>query len=98
MSGPEAQADPNDPEGVISRAIVARENATSDRPDADALLAMDEPLHRVYGAATLVCTLSHAVHKGCRLSPRGLSFLALALEREAERLYRLYFGRAPEGR
>lgn len=98
MSGPEVQADPNDPEVVISRAIVARERTPSDLPDADALMAMDEPVHRVYGAATLVCTLAQAVRKGCRLSPRGVSFLALALEREAERLYRLYVGRAPGDR
>lgn len=81
--------------GVIA-AIRAREAAAAaGLPERESLLAMEEPLERLTGAAALMRDLAELARAGETPQPRGLAFLAGAMGREAERLYRLYHGRHP---
>ncbi len=80
----------DDQEVRIYRDILRREGKKSLYPDRDDLDAMEEPLHRLQGAAALFTDL--AMGNGCEMNLTGLSFLADAVTREAKRLYRLYHG------
>ena len=80
-------------------AVRRREAAHGAGPPAgEALLAMEEPLQRLTGAAMLLRDLALAAAEGAD-APRapGLVFLAAAMEREATLAYRLYHGRHPMG-
>ncbi len=79
-----------DQEVRIYRDVLRREGKKSLYPDREDLEAMEEPIHRLQGAAALFTDL--AMGNGCEVNLTGLSFLAEAVTREAERLYRLYHG------
>lgn len=85
-----------DIEVEIYQAILEREESPGGLPDRQAFDAMEEPVSRLLGAAFLFQDLSIAIgDAGVRA--RGLDFLAGAIHREAERLFRLYHGRRPDG-
>jgi hypothetical protein len=56
---------------------------------------MEEPLHRLTGAAVLFSDITTESSAAPELRMRGLSFLAEAMFREALRLFRLYHGHPP---
>ena len=85
----------DDLEVQIHQAVLRREQSSGSFPDGDALEAMEEPLHRLMGAAVLFTDLAMASTDDPPLSPMGLSFLSLAMKREALRLFRLYHGHPP---
>jgi hypothetical protein len=89
----ESRAD--DPDVEIHEAILARDRAGGSFPDASALAAMEEPLHRLTSAAVLFSDVTTESTEGAELRMRGLSFLAEAICREAFRLFRLYHGHPP---
>ena len=98
---PHAKADqhpfPRDPDedAEILAAIALRAQRPGGLPDADALEAMHEPLRRVMEGAMLFYDLAWAVDWSAEIRREGLVFLTAALQREAERLYRLYHGSQP---
>ncbi|MCG8505269.1 MAG: hypothetical protein MI755_11730 [Sphingomonadales bacterium] len=81
----------------IWKSVKARELAGGSRPDPSALTAMEEPLNRLMGAATLLHDLACALDTSWDARPMGLLFIAGALQREAQRLYRLHYGEWPRG-
>lgn len=85
-----------DAEVELYLAVLKRAKHPGHPPDGDAVDAMEEPIFRMLGAAYLFQDLCIGMGDiGAR--PRGLDFLAGAFHREAERLFRLYHGRKPEG-
>ena len=86
-----------DLEVEIWKAVKARELAGGGRPDPSALRAMEEPLKRLMGAAALLHDLACALDTPWDARPMGLLFIAGAMQREAQRLYRLHYGRWPRG-
>jgi hypothetical protein len=91
----ETGAATDDLEGQIHQAVVQREQVPRPFPDADAVEAMEEPLHRLIGATVLFTDLASVSGNGPALSTVGLSFLAESMNREAVRLFRLYHGHPP---
>lgn len=95
-------ADPDEDAAVLEDlevelylAVLKREQHPGHPPDRDAVDAMEEPIFRMLGAAYLFQDLCLGKGEG-DLRARGLDFLAGALHREAERLFRLYHGRTPD--
>ncbi|MEX2122795.1 MAG: hypothetical protein WD795_02800 [Woeseia sp.] len=82
-----------DLEVQIHEAILTREKTGDSFPDRNAVEAMEEPLHRLTGAAVLFSDITTESSAAPELRMRGLSFLAEAMFREAMRLFRLYHGR-----
>ncbi len=85
----------DDLEEQINRAVIQREQSPGSFPDANAVEAMEEPLHRLIGATSLFTDLASVSGNGPALSTVGLSFLADAMNREAMRIFRLYHGHPP---
>jgi hypothetical protein len=85
----------DDLEVQIHQAILAREKTGDSFPDRNAVEAMEEPLHRLTGAAVLFSDITAESSAAPELRMRGLSFLAEAMFREALRLFRLYHGHPP---
>ena len=85
----------DDLEVQIHEAILVREKTGDSFPDRNAVEAMEEPLHRLTGAAVLFSDITTESTAGKELRMRGLSFLAEAMFREAMRLFRLYHGHPP---
>ena len=54
----ETEAAPDDLEVQIHQAVIQREQSPGSFPDADAVEAMEEPLHRLMGAAVLFTDLT----------------------------------------
>ena len=79
----------------IHQAILAREKTGDSFPDRNAVEAMEEPLHRLTGAAGLFSDITAESNAPPELRMRGLSFLAEAMLREALGLFRLYHGHPP---
>ena len=81
-------------------AIAARIAAGGTYPEQDVIESMELTLRRLAGAAALMEDVMALSALRCarnrRLRSSGLIFLAGAIMREAERLYRLYHGRVPE--
>ena len=81
-------------------AIAARAAAGGSYPEQDIIEAMELSVGRLLGAAALMEDVMVLFSRGQfsrqRLRPSGLAFLAGAITREAERLYRLYHGKVPE--
>ena len=83
-------------------AIAERERTAGDGgyPGDDAVQAMEQPVGRLMGAASLLDDLmilsARTRFLEEELRPIGLMFLTGAMLREAERLYRLYFGKPPD--
>ncbi|MCG8503294.1 MAG: hypothetical protein MI755_01695, partial [Sphingomonadales bacterium] len=71
------------------------EKKESRMPDWDDIFAMEEPLHRLMGGLTLFHDLAYGVRLDSTVRTDGLVFLVHALSREADRLYRLRYGREP---
>jgi hypothetical protein len=65
----------------------------SSLPDAEALAAMEEPLHRLASAAMLLSDVIEESTEGPDLRIRSL--LAEMMCRDATRLFRLYHGHPP---
>ena len=85
----------DDHEVEIYKEILRRERKGRSYPGQEDVEAMEEPLYRLLGAVVLFQDLS-IVHRRENTPRRvGLSFLALAMNREVERLYRLYHGHPP---
>ena len=78
------------------QAIQQRAGLEASFPDQEALSAMEQPLDRLMGAALLFCDVAlGADNARGRIDPprtEGLLCLSLIMEREADRLYRLYHG------
>ena len=97
-----AEADPGypDEDQEILDTIAARERAGRGYPDDDAIKAMEQTVGRLIGAATLMEDVlvlsSKPSFREEEVHLLGLVFLAGAMSREAERLYRLYHGMAPK--
>ena len=89
------EAAPDDLEAQIHQAVIQRDQSPGPYPDADAVEAMEEPLHRLIGATILFTDLASVSGNGPALSTVGLSFLADAMNREAMRIFRLYHGHPP---
>lgn len=81
-------------ETEIDKAVAAREcRDPMGFPDSEAISAMEEPMYRVMGAAELFYDYATALTYGQEEAPSiGLVFLSAAMKREADRVYRLYFG------
>lgn len=81
-------------ETQIDKAVAARERRDPmGFPDKEAISAMEEPMYRVMGAAALFYDYATALTYGQEEAPAiGLVFLSQAVKREADRVYRLYFG------
>ena len=86
---------PPDEDAEVLAAIAAREQDPGGLPDEAAVDAMHEPLRRVMEAAILFHDLAWGYDSRNEMRPVGLIFLTGVLEREAERLYRLYHGGPP---
>ena len=91
----------NDPEVELWQAVERRLKRPGDMPDIPALLAMEQPVDRLMGAASLFRDLATAVSEsplhGCdHIRLIGLAFLSQAMRREAERVYALYHGARPD--
>ena len=91
----------NDPEVQLWQAVERRLKRPGDMPDIPALLAMEQPVDRLLGAASLFRDLATAVSEsplhGCdHIRLVGLAFLSQAMRREAERVYALYHGAWPD--
>ncbi|MCG8507474.1 MAG: hypothetical protein MI755_22920 [Sphingomonadales bacterium] len=86
---------PPDEDAEVLAAIAVRERAPGGLPDEAAVDAMHEPLRRVMEAAILFHDLAWGYDSRNEMRPVGLIFLTGVLEREAERLYRLYHGGPP---
>ena len=86
----------SDPDVQMWQAIQRRAGLDAAYPDQAAISAMEEPLRRLMGAAMLFSDVAVAYDNVPeRIDPirvKGLIFLALAMECEAERVYRLYHG------
>ena len=86
----------DDHEVEIYKEVLRRERKHRSYPGREDVEAMEEPLYRLLGAVVLFQDLS-IVHRRENAPRRvGLSFLARAMNREIERLYRLYHGHPPE--
>jgi hypothetical protein len=68
----------DDLEVQIYEAILAREKTGDSFPDRSAVEAMEEPLHRLTGAAVLFRDITMESSAGPELRMRGLSFRACA--------------------
>ena len=86
---------PPDEDVEVLAAIAVRERNPGGLPDEAAVDAMHEPLRRVMAAAMLFNDLAWAYDPRNEMRPAGLIFLTAVLEREAERLHRLYHGGPP---
>lgn len=104
--GPEDHDPGEDDDGLwysfetqIDRAVAARERRSPmGFPDRDAAFAMEEPINRLMGAAVLFYDYATALDAvGEEARAIGLVFLSKALKREADRVYRLYFGHPHDG-
>ena len=88
-----------DEDAEVLAAIVAREKLGDGYPAPPAVKAMDRPLWRLVAAATLledIASLSSQPQgRAEELRPLGLMFLANAVGRDIERIYRLYHGKRP---
>ena len=76
----------------IHQAVLRREKKGRGVPDRDDIFAMEEPLNRLMGGLTLFLGLAYGVPLDAMVRADGLVFLASALHREGERLYRLRHG------
>ena len=85
----------DDWEVKIYQTVLRREKKESRMPDWDDIFAMEEPLHRLMGGLTLFHDLAYGVRLDSTVRTDGLVFLVHALSREADRLYRLRYGREP---
>ena len=81
-----------DEDAEVLDALVAREQLGDGYPAPPAVKAMDRPLWRLVAAATLS---SQPQGRAEELRPLGLMFLANAIGRDIERIYRLYHGKRP---
>ena len=82
------------------QAVERRLKTPGTMPDITALLAMEQPVVRLMGAAMVFHDLTTAVEEsplhGCdHIRTLGLVFLSQAMRREAERVYALYYGERP---
>lgn len=92
----DAEALVYDPDTPLLAAVVARERTGGSWPDPASVAAMEEPIHRLLGAATLLGDLAIARDPDIPIEHRSVGFLATALRREAARLFHLYHGKSPD--
>lgn len=82
----------DDHEVKIYKEVLRRERKHRSYPGREDVEAMEEPLYRLLGAVVLFSIVHRRENTPRRV---GLSFLARAMNREVERLYRLYHGHPP---
>ena len=79
--------------------VLAREKKPDGYPDEHSVQMMEEPIRHITRAGSLLRDLVSGGHRhdSASLSVMGLGFIAHALTRETDILYRLYHGKAPAG-
>ena len=88
--------DIDDWEVKIYQAVVRREKKRGGHPDTDALRAMETVVARLTGACVLLENFTTNVGRNGEIEAMGMQFLAGAMMREADRLFRLYHGHGPK--
>ena len=86
----------NDLEVQIHQAVVRREKKPGRHPDTDALRAMETVVARLTGACVLLENFTTNAGFDGEIEAMGMQFLAGAMMREADRLFRLYHGHGPK--